>query len=46
MGLLTGKKVTIIGSRHDLGPALHKAIKEAGATNPFSLNDMNFQISR
>jgi hypothetical protein len=46
MGLLTGKKVTIIGSRHDLGPALHKAIKEAGATNPFSLDDMNFQISR
>lgn len=42
MGLLTGKKVTIIGSRHDLGPALHKAIKDAGATNPFSLDDMNF----
>jgi hypothetical protein len=32
----------IIGSRHDLGPALHKAIQEAGATNAFSLNDMNF----
>jgi serine protease inhibitor len=42
MGLLTGKKVRIIGFRHDLGPALHKAIKEAGATNAFSLNNMNF----